>query len=126
MTGVRRDRNVAWCVYVLFDLAGVPRWVGMTSDLDRRIAQHRSTGGRIKRSRQYNQDLLALCKDGFRVGVFARAMTEKGASNYEEMLINLFGRTWNETGTLYNKVDGGRWRGGIYSYLMQRDLDTAT
>jgi hypothetical protein len=102
---------------VLLDLAGVPRYVGMTTNLDHRIAQHRQTGGRFKRSRQYHQDLVAFCKNGFRIGVFARGLTEAEASNYEEMLIDLFGRTWDETGSLYNRVKGGRYAGGAYAPL---------
>ncbi|HVU17855.1 MAG TPA: GIY-YIG nuclease family protein [Candidatus Didemnitutus sp.] len=47
-----------WFVYILRDAAG-RHYIGMTSDLDRRIAQHRSGGTQTTRRMQGSLSLAA-------------------------------------------------------------------
>jgi hypothetical protein len=104
MSNLRRDRNAAWCVYVLFNLAGVPRWVGATSRIDERMRGHHLG---TRNNSHDNLELKALGDAGFTVEIAFIGMNQKQAYEKERMLIAKYGRQWNGSGLLYNKAAGG-------------------
>jgi len=89
-------------VYILFDLCGIPRYVG------------KGHGKRWRKARRKdNPRVTALIKRNGLIGVIARSsLSEAEAFETEKAFIAAIGRENKQTGPLYNFTDGGEGTSG--------------